>query len=288
VPDGFVDNASAFAINARGQVAGSAEVLGTGEAHAVLWSEGTLTDLGTVDGIPYSAARAINASGQVVGTADPYCSPCAAPRAWTWQPGTAVTPLDSLVAPGSGWTLRQANGINDAGQIVGAGLHDGAQHAFLLTPSFHVNVNFQPPGARTPAGYRADTGGAYGLRGGLVYGWRGDNTAGTRDRNSGASPDQRYDTLIHLQKPGGATTWELAVPNGSYLVHLVSGDACCTDSVFRLKVESVVALSGTPSTSTHWLESTVRVTVTDGRLTVTNAPGSSNDKLNYLDVVSSP
>ena len=42
--------------------------------------------------------------------------------------------LDLEVAPGSGWVLVSANGVNDAGQIVGSGTLNGAQRGFLLTP----------------------------------------------------------------------------------------------------------------------------------------------------------
>ena len=45
--------------------------------------------------------------------------------------------LNSLLAPssGPGWELDSANAINDAGQIVGEGLVNGQDHAFLLTPT---------------------------------------------------------------------------------------------------------------------------------------------------------
>jgi hypothetical protein len=44
--------------------------------------------------------------------------------------------LNSLIPPGTGWDLIYAMSINEAGQIVGAGLFNGgsATHAFLLTP----------------------------------------------------------------------------------------------------------------------------------------------------------
>jgi probable HAF family extracellular repeat protein len=35
----------------------------------------------------------------------------------------------------SGWVLSFAVDINDRGQIVGGGFHNGAFHAFLLSPS---------------------------------------------------------------------------------------------------------------------------------------------------------
>lgn len=139
-----------------------------------------------------------------------------------------------------------------------------------------------------PAGYALDSGSAYGTRsGGAVYGWNIDNSVNTRDRNAAGSPDQRYDTLIHLQRTGSATTWEIAVPNGRYTVHVVSGDPDNTDSVYRINVEGVLTVSGTPTSSAHWVEGTAVVTVSDGRLTVTNRTGSSNDKLDYIDIIGS-
>ena len=113
--------------------------------------------------------------------------------------------------------------------------------------------------------------------------------ANTRERMDPSSPDLRFDTLIHMQKPSYPdAVWELAVANGTYTVHLVAGDPQNIDSVFRINVEGVTAIDGTPSTQTHWLDGTVTVTVQDGRLTVSNAPGSSNDKLNFIEVAPVP
>ena len=86
-----------------------------------------------------------------------------------------------------------------------------------------------------PAGYLADSGLTFANRGnGQSYGWTVVNSAQTRDRNAANSPDQRYDTLTHLQKAGNPdAVWELAVPNGSYSVRIVSGDPQNFDSVFR-------------------------------------------------------
>jgi hypothetical protein len=138
-----------------------------------------------------------------------------------------------------------------------------------------------------PSGYAADTGAVYGPRtGGLTYGWNIDNAANGRDRDSSSSPDQRYDTFGQMQRPGSATSWELAVPDGSYLVHVVAGDPSYTDSTYKINAEGVMAVSGTPSASAHWFEGTVRVTVSDGRLTITSAAGSANNKIDYIDVVS--
>jgi probable HAF family extracellular repeat protein len=272
----------ATAINISGTVVGSA---GAGQSdQAVRWEGTNPVGLGGVPGILHNTANAINAAGQIVGTADPLCTPCPAPRAWLWQAGTFAL-LDDLIPAGSGWSLQQANGINDRGQIVGAGLHNGHLRAYLLTPAYSVSVNFAPAGAPVPVGYRADTGAAYGPRaGGLTYGWNIDNSVNTRDRNAAGSPDQRYDTLNHMQKPSGANRWELALPSGRYLVHLVAGDPTAIDSTYRLTVEGQLTVSGTPTASQHWIEGTAVVTVTDGRLTVANGSGAVNDKVSYLDV----
>lgn len=53
---------------------------------------------------------------------------------------------------------------------------------------------------------------------------------------------------------------------------------------FWRTLSSQLALSGTPSATQHWFESTLVVTVTDGRLSIGNGTGAVNDKINYVDV----
>jgi hypothetical protein len=81
-----------------------------------------------------------------------------------------------------------------------------------------IRINFQPASAPVPSGYLVDSGAVYGARGnGQTYGWNVANTANAVDLNSPNTPggDQRYDTFEWTQKPGGGSTWELAVPNGT-------------------------------------------------------------------------
>ena len=152
---------------------------------------------------------------------------------------------------------------------------------------FSAKVNFQPAGSAVPAGYSADTGLVFGDRGnGLSFGWNANNASYARDRNAASSPDQRYDTLNQMQRSGGGTVWELAVPNGTYTVHVVAGDPSAYDSTYAINVEGVLAVSGKPTSTVKWFEGTRTVTVTDGRLTVTNAAGSANNKIAFLDVFS--
>lgn len=50
--------------------------------------------------------------------------------------GGAMTDLNTLIDPTSGWILQQATAINDSGWIVGFGTNSlGQAHAFLLTPT---------------------------------------------------------------------------------------------------------------------------------------------------------
>ncbi len=152
---------------------------------------------------------------------------------------------------------------------------------------FNLKVNFQPGNAPVPAGYHVDSGAVYGNQGnGYTYGWNADNTITSRDRNAANSPDQRYDTLLHLQKPTNPNaSWEVAVPNGTYSVRVLSGDPSYADSVYKLNVEGVLTVNGTPTNATHWLEGTKTVTVSDGKLTISNAAGSTNNKISFVEIV---
>jgi glucose/arabinose dehydrogenase len=149
--------------------------------------------------------------------------------------------------------------------------------------SVSVKINFQPAGKPVPAGYLVDSGATYAGRGnGYTYGWDQNIAGTTRDRNNPASPDQRYDTLIHMAD----RTWSLAVPNGTYTVRLVAGDPSANDAIYKMNLEGQLALSGTPTPTARWVEATKTVTVSDGKLTLTNAAGSLRNKLDFIEVTS--
>ena len=67
-------------------------------------------------------------------------------------------------------------------------------------------------------------------------------------------------------------------------MRIVAGDAAHFDSVFRLNVEGAPVLSGTPTTATRWIEGTANVAVSDGRLTITNGSGASNNKICFVEI----
>ncbi len=152
-----------------------------------------------------------------------------------------------------------------------------------------VRINFQGASNVVVPGYNPDLGLTFADWGnGLTYGWDKDNTANARVRRNGSSPDFRYDTLNHMHKELGARVWEMSVPNGLYTVRIVAGDPSNTDSVYKMNLESSLALSGTPSGDTRWFRSTVNVQVNDGRLTLSNADGSVNNKIAFIDIKAAP
>lgn len=127
----------AHGINDSGQIVG-----GTGD-RATLWDvTGAPTYLGTTGGdYIHSVALGISDSGWIVGYADNQSF--SAQHAALWVGDDAFDLNTCLLGGTSGWTLGEATGINELGQIVGTGTLDGEQRAFLLTL-----VN--PPPSATP------------------------------------------------------------------------------------------------------------------------------------------
>lgn len=127
---GGANGSVAWAINARGLVTGWAVTDGNLYSHAFLF-DGRIHDLGTLGGWS-SQGFAINALGQIVGRSD-YENGNGAPHAFLYTDGR-LTDLNKLLPADSGWTLREATGINDAGQIVGNAYWHSMGRGFLLTP----------------------------------------------------------------------------------------------------------------------------------------------------------
>lgn len=149
-----------------------------------------------------------------------------------------------------------------------------------------IRINFQPAGSPTVSGWTVDSGLVYGARNGQTYGWSRDLSATARDRNKAS--DQLLDTLVQPQASLPGATWELALPVGVYEVRLVAGDPSYYNSVYGFTLEGVTALSGTPSSANRYFDTTTRVTVSDGRLKLGNAAGSSNNKICLMEIVPVP
>jgi probable HAF family extracellular repeat protein len=120
-------------INDSGQIAGSSGTA-SGATHAFFY-DGAMHDLGTLGG-SLSEGRAINSSGQIVG--DSFIAGNSLTHAFVYDETHGMQDLNSLIDPLSGWSLENAYGINDRGQITGTGIlttqFDSPHYAFVLTP----------------------------------------------------------------------------------------------------------------------------------------------------------
>jgi len=140
-------------------------------AHAFLYADGVMTDLGTMAGASLSEATAINDQGQIAGHGWVQGSHHAfiyengvmkdlgtlgGRRSFAYDinnhgqvvgnsndpddndyfaylyDGGVMIDLNTLIDPASGWTLHGANGINDRGQIAAYGCRNGECGALLL------------------------------------------------------------------------------------------------------------------------------------------------------------
>jgi len=122
---------NAWAINELGQVVGSVGVAPNGGLpyiwHAFLYSGGVLQDLGTIIEDGLSSAYDINNLGEAVGRADTENGA----RGVLYANGN-ITLLESLIDPVDGWTIENANGINDLHQIAATACKLGVCYAVRL------------------------------------------------------------------------------------------------------------------------------------------------------------
>jgi probable HAF family extracellular repeat protein len=131
-------------INAGGQIAGWAGFTTAPSAHPVVWQPDnaggwTLVDLGVPAGVDGAYAFGINNLGVVVGEMDSALYGNHG-HGFVWDPTHGIQDLNSLIAPGSGMVLGNAQAINNSGQIVGF-FSDGT--AYLLTP-VHTTLSMGP------------------------------------------------------------------------------------------------------------------------------------------------
>lgn len=117
--------AIAAEINSSGTIVGSSGYsYYSGESdptHAFVYSQGSMTDIGSLGGAS-SRANAINDSGVVVGMSQTGLNPFGAYHAFSYSNGT-MSDLGTLSAGGS----SGANAINGSGMIVGSATNEGGQ-----------------------------------------------------------------------------------------------------------------------------------------------------------------
>jgi hypothetical protein len=124
------DCSAVWSINDSGQMTGWA-LDSADHYHACLFDPtggGANIDLGTLGG-DNSEAYFINDNDQVAGYA---LDGSGQRRACLFNGGGSNIDLNTLIDPSSGWTLTHAFCTNNDGLIVGTGIHNGQEHAFLL------------------------------------------------------------------------------------------------------------------------------------------------------------
>jgi probable HAF family extracellular repeat protein len=132
------DNSQAFAINVHGDITGATTTAPATEMSAFLYSQGVMRSIGPAG----STGRGINASRWVVGELRSCNVVGDDPEIHGFlYDGRSLHDLNGLLDDsGKGWVVNNANGINDAGQIVGTARAPGPvtsvgnDHAVLLTP----------------------------------------------------------------------------------------------------------------------------------------------------------
>jgi hypothetical protein len=155
------------------------------------------------------------------------------------------------------------------------------------TTLFTAHINFSASQNETPNGYVNDTGSAFGNRGGgLEFGWNKDNGANMVDRNSAASPDELRDSFAQMNsKTNRWASWQIAVPNGLYQVHIIAGDPDSISGHYKITAQKKNVIDNVPSANARWSENTITVSVRNGRLAIRSGPHATNNKLDAVDIV---
>ncbi|MBS0300536.1 MAG: DUF3466 family protein [Proteobacteria bacterium] len=122
----------AYGINNSGQVVGLSQTATCDDYIAFITdANGTnMTSLGTLGGAR-SWATDINDSGQVVGVSD---TANGLAHGFLYSDGVMIDLLQLAPVVAAGWSALAPEAINDLGQIVGTGVHNGTAQAFLLSP----------------------------------------------------------------------------------------------------------------------------------------------------------
>lgn len=166
-------------------------------------------------------------------------------------------------------------------------------------PAVDVKVNFQDAASAPPTGYQVDYGQAFGERTGpdqgtgLSYGWvvpgtdqPADLVGLGRNRSDDSVTDPRLRTFMHMQSESQHGNWELATPNGAYVVTVGVGDPSYLDSTHWISIENQNAVAEFVPTSGERFATVSRtVWVADGRLTL-DATQGTNTKISYVTVTS--
>lgn len=147
-------------------------------------------------------------------------------------------------------------------------------------------VNFQPATTVVPAGFVKDAGRISAVRtNALTYGWSSDATDQAVVRH-GAVPLVEYDTHIRLE---AGQSWRVALPNGTYPVVVVAGDALSTLQTNHLLLNGQRLTDPDPSSPPAYAAGDFdgwarQVTVSDGYLTIAGDTDAVDAKLCFVEI----
>ena len=142
-----------------------------------------------------------------------------------------------------------------------------------------IQIDFQPKTVALPSGYLRDSGETYGNRGnGQSYGWSPSHTSRTFYYEPFAWSPNAYWSNIFMAA-GAETKWEIALPNANYEVHIAAGGWKSANVQQKITAEGVVIVDATGTDYGPWVGGTGTVTVSDGKLTVKNGSGVSNNSI---------
>jgi uncharacterized membrane protein len=136
-PDGSYSIAGG--INDSGEVIGTYGPAFSNQTFPVLWKDRSLIPLAPYLNLP-TIPEAISNTGTIVGVASDQLDSYAV----IWDQDLNLVDLQTLIPADSGWKLRGATGINSSGNIVGFGIYNGAERAFLLTPDASAITTPEP------------------------------------------------------------------------------------------------------------------------------------------------
>ena len=139
---GLTGGVGAAALNNAGSMVGFARNPDFSATRAVFWasSSSPAVILSTTGEFTNGGAEGINDKRQIVGSA--FNSDFSDAHAFLWaSPTSQGVDLNTVIPPGSGWELQVGRSINNRGEISGAGLLNGEDHAFALIPVHGGSAN---------------------------------------------------------------------------------------------------------------------------------------------------
>jgi probable HAF family extracellular repeat protein len=129
IDSSWSEGSEVYGMNANGEIVGNAiSIDSPQDVFGFVYSNGTVTNLGTAD------AGGLNDYGQLVGAVAVPSNGIVYGALWQSASASPIN-LNGLISPSSHWNLGPAEGINNAGEIVGRGVNpEGQIDAYLLTP----------------------------------------------------------------------------------------------------------------------------------------------------------